>query len=165
MYTTNLKIDDVINALATLIDLFVEGAEVIRAQVNRTSMPQGNFVVLTELFSVDLSIPREDFDSLSDSIDLTGPTRIDVQIDFYGENCGDYCKAVQTAFRTPFAYNNFPNNIKPLYTSDGIQAPLINGQQQWQSRWTLTVSLQYNPVVEIPQDSATALDVGLQVLF
>jgi len=165
MYTTNTKIDDVIDALATFIDLFVEGAKVIRAQVNRTPMPQGNFVVLTELFSVDLSIPRENFDSVNNAIDLTGPTRIDVQIDFYGENCGDYCKAVQAAFRTPFAYNNFPINVKPLYTSDGIQAPLINGQQQWQSRWTLTVSLQYNPVIEIPQDSATALDIGLQVLF
>lgn len=165
MYTTNTKIDDVIEALADFIDLFVEGAEVVRAQVNRTPMPQGNFVVLTELFSVDLSVPRQDFDFATDIIDITGPSRVDIQIDFYGDNCGDYCKAVQAAFRTPFAYNKFPDNIKPLYTSDGIQAPLINGQQQWQSRWTLTVSVQYNPVITIPQDSAIELVPTIEVLF
>jgi len=163
MYNTSVIIDEVIDALGDFIDLFVDGAEIVRAQVNRVPMPLDNCVVLTELFGVSLSRPYQDF--TEGQIDITDHTRVDMQVDFYGSSSADFCKAVQAAFRTSYAYNKFPDNIKPLYTSDGIQSPLVSGEQQWVSRWTLTVSLQYNPVVTIPQESATVLESDLNVLF
>jgi len=152
MYTNSIIIDEVIDALGDFVDLFVDGAEVVRAQVNRVPMPLDNCVVLTELFGVSLSRPSQIFSE--GQIDIKDRTRVDVQIDFYGVNSADFCKAVQSAFQTSYGYDNFPDTVKPLYTSDGIQAPLVSGEQQWVSRWTLTVSLQYNPVVTAPQDSA-----------
>jgi len=38
---------------------------------------------------------------------------------------------------------------------------LINGEQQFEQRWRVEASMQYNPVVTMAQGSATALNVGL----
>jgi hypothetical protein len=156
-YLSSITIDDVIDALKDFLTPFVPGGEILRAQVNRTPMAASPCVYLTELLQVDLDIPYPEFLSGDDVVAIHGGTRIDIQIDFYGASSGDYCKAVKAAFRTGYGFDQFPENIRPLYTSDGVQSPLITGEQQYESRWTLTVSLQYNPIVTIPQQFADEL--------
>jgi hypothetical protein len=162
-YIPTITIDNVIDALATFITPFVGGAAVIRAQVNRVPMPSSPCVVLTELFEMDLETPTALEHASTDLYSFSSPTRVDIQIDFYGPSAGDQCKAIKQVFRTCYATSQFSDGIKPLYCSQGIQSPLITGEQQWESRWTLTASLQYNPVVDVPQQFADALDVDVQV--
>ena len=157
MYTSSINVDQVIDALADFLAPFVPGAQVVRAQVNRVAMPSNPGVVLTEMLQVDLSVPATEYQPDASTATIKGPTRIDVQIDFYGEQASEFCKTVKTAFRSHWGFSHFPANIKPLYTSDGIQAPLVTGEQQYESRWTLTASLQYNPIVTVPQDFADVL--------
>lgn len=154
MYTASITVDQVIDALAAFLAPFVPGAEVVRAQVNRVAMPPNPCVILTEMMQVDLTVPATDYQPDDDTATVYGPTRIDVQIDFYGAQAGEFCKTVKTAFRSHWGYEHFPANIKPLYTSDGMQSPLTTGEQQYESRWTLTASLQYNPTVTVPQEFA-----------
>jgi len=160
-YIASITVDQVIDALkAFLLPFIPDGVnKIVRGQVNRVAQPADPCVVLTELLEVDLSVPRSDYQPDDSTAALHGPTRIDVQIDFYGELSSDYCKAVKSAFRTMWATSQFPKNIQPLYTSDGVQSPMVSGEAQWQSRWTLTVSLQYNPVMTVPQDFADVLSV------
>ena len=157
MYTSSITVDQVIDALADFLAPFVPDAQIVRAQVNRVAMPSNPGVVLTEMLQVDLSVPATDYQPDDGTATVAGPTRIDVQIDFYGAQAGEFCKTVKTAFRSHWGFAHFPANIKPLYTSDGIQAPLVTGEQQYESRWTLTASLQYNPIVTVPQDFADVL--------
>jgi len=157
MYTSSINVDQVIDALADFLAPFVPGAQVVRAQVNRVAMPSNPGVVLTEMLQVDLSVPATEYQPDAGTATIEGPTRVDIQIDFYGEQAGEFCKTVKTAFRSHWGFSHFPANIKPLYTSDGIQAPLVTGEQQYESRWTLTASLQYNPIVTVPQDFADVL--------
>lgn len=157
MYTSSITVDQVIDALADFLAPFVPGAQVVRAQVNRVAMPSNPGVVLTEMLQVDLSVPATEYQPDAGTATIEGPTRIDIQIDFYGEQAGEFCKTVKTAFRSHWGFSHFPANIKPLYTSDGIQSPLTTGEQQYESRWTLTASLQYNPIVTVPQDFADVL--------
>ena len=163
MYSSSITVDQVIDALADFLAPFVPAAQIVRAQVNRVPMPSNPGIVLTELNQVDLSVPDTEYQPPVDPIPaigtatIKGPTRIDVQIDFYGEQAGEFCKTVKTAFRSHWGFSHFPANIKPLYTSDGIQTPLTTGEQQYESRWTLTASLQYNPIVTVPQDFADVL--------
>jgi len=168
MYTTSITVDNVIDALADFLQPFVSGADIIRAQVNRVPMPSLPCVVLTELFHVDLRVPSQDYDVLNAEVDLSASNRIDIQVDFYGDSAGDYCRSVETAFRTMWGFDMFPAGIKPLYTSDGIQSPLVSGEQQYVSRWTLTVSMQYNPIVSVPQQFAeelAATTIAADVLY
>lgn len=158
MYTVNTTIDQVIETLRLFIIPFIPNGKVYRTQVNRVPMPIDPFVILTELFEIDLDIPYEDYSNTVDttSLIINGPTQIDIQIDFYGNNSGDYCRAVKNAFRTSWGFNKFPSNIKPLYMSKGIQTPLLAREQQWENRWTTTASLQYNPIIEVSQSFASS---------
>lgn len=163
MYTANITVDQVIDALAAFLAPFMPGAQIVRAQVNRVALPSNPCAVLTELLQVDLSVPSTDYQPPVAPIPaigtatVYGPSRIDVQIDFYGAQAGEFCKTVKTAFRSHWGFAHFPANIKPLYTSDGVQSPLLTGEQQYESRWTLTASMQYNPIVTVPQEFADAI--------
>jgi len=164
-YVSSITVDQVIDALkAYLLPFIPDGAnKIVRGQSNRVPMPAAPCVVLTELLQVDLSIQRTDYQPPTDPIPaigtatIHGPARIDVQCDFYGTSSGEYCKAVKSTFKSMWGASQFPANIQPLYSSDGVQAPLITGEAQYEARWTLTVSLQYNPVVTVPQEFADDL--------
>lgn len=153
-YTSSITVDQVIDALAAFLVPFMPGAQIVRAQVNRVALPSNPCAVLTELLQVDLSVPATDYQPLANTATIYGPSRIDVQIDFYGAQAGEFCKTVKTAFRSHWGFAHFPANIRPLYTSDGVQSPLLTGEQQYESRWTLTASIQYNPTVTVPQEFA-----------
>jgi hypothetical protein len=159
-YQPSIAIDDVITALGTFLQPFVGSADIIRAEVNRVAPPAGPFVELTELMTVDLETPQT-LNNADQTTSIKGPARIDVQVDFYGPASGDWCRAVKGVFRTPYAAAQFPANIKPLYCSDGTQAPLMTGEEQYEVRWVLTASLQYNAVIIVPQQSADALAMNI----
>lgn len=166
MYTSSITVDQVIDALAAFLAPFMPGAQIVRGQVNRVALPSNPCAVLTEILQVDLSVPHTDYQPPVDpdvddgTATVYGPSRIDVQIDFYGAQAGEFCKTVKTAFRSHWGFAHFPAGIKPLYTSDGMQNPLLTGEQQYESRWTLTASMQYNPTVTVPQDFADELAVA-----
>ena len=154
LYTASITVDQVIDALAAFLAPIIPGGQVVRAQVNRVALPANPCAVLTELLQVDLSVPATEYQPLDNTATIYGPSRIDIQIDFYGAQAGEFCKTVKTAFRSHWGFSHFPANIKPLYTSDGSQTPLTTGEQQYESRWTLTASMQYNPTVTVPQEFA-----------
>lgn len=154
MYTASITVDQVIDALAAFLAPIIPGGQVVRAQVNRVALPANPCAVLTELLQVDLSVPATEYQPLDNTATIYGPSRIDIQIDFYGAQAGEFCKTAKTAFRSHWGFAHFPANIKPLYTSDGVQSPLTTGEQQYESRWTLTASMQYNPTVTVPQEFA-----------
>jgi hypothetical protein len=159
-FIPSIEVDQVIDALSALISNFMRGGDVVRAQTNRVAMPSAPCAVLKELLQVDIHTPYTDYQPEDDTATIRGPQRIDVQIDFYGLVAGEICAVVKSALRTGWGFDQFPSNIKPLYTSDGMQAPLTTGEQQYESRWTLTASMQYNPITTIPQqfaDDATVL--------
>lgn len=159
MYTPSLSVNDVIDALGLFLDPFVSPAQVVRAQVNRVPMPSGDCVVLTELFQDSLAVPHETYQPLSDTAEVHNSTQIDIQLDFYGSKAGEWANVVRNVFRSSWGFDHFPAGIKPLYTSEAIQAPLVTGEQQYSSRWTLTAHLQYNPYVTVPQQFADELTV------
>lgn len=158
-FVPDIIVDTVIGALGSFIQNFVGAAPIVRGQTNRTAMPVSGFVELTELLQVDLETPTTVEAEASASI--TGPTRIDVQVDFFGSSAGDWSKAVKGVYRTPYAVAQFPPGIAPLFCSDGRQTSLISAEQQYESRWTLTASLQYNPTVIIPLQSANTLALNI----
>ena len=160
-YVSSITVDQVIDALKVFLMPFIPDGQnkIVRGQVNRVAQPADPCIVMTELLEVDLSQPRQDYQPTDSTATIHGPSRIDVQLDFYGELSSDYCKAVKQTFRSMWGSLQFPPNIQPLYTSDGVQSPMVSGEAQWQSRWTLTVSLQYNPVVTVPQEFADELGV------
>jgi hypothetical protein len=159
MITPTIIVNQVIVALGAFINPFVTPNPIVRGQVNRVPPPLTGYVLLTEMRSIDLETPTGSYDDLS--LTLSTPTQIDIQADFYGPSSGDQIRAVKSVFRSVYATSQFPDGIKPLYCSDGNQSPLVTGEEQYEQRWTMTVSLQYNPVIAISQQSANALAMNI----
>lgn len=161
-YVSSITVDDVMEALGAALQPFVGSAQIVRAQANRVPMPRRSFVLLTEILQADLETSAASDDAPHAQVTIAGRKRIDVQVDFYGPAAGDQCSAVMAIFRSGYAAPMFPDGIKPLYCSDGRQAPLIDAEQQYESRWTVTASLQYNSSVALPQQFAHT--VAVQIL-
>jgi hypothetical protein len=161
LYTPSVVVDSVIDALGAFIQPFVAPAQIIRAQVNRVAPPIGSFVELTEILQTDLEYARNWYDSTYQQRKIIGPKRIMIQVDFYGSQSGDWCSVIKTAFRTAYAASQFPAGMAPLYTDEGHEAPLMTGEQQYERRWVLTCSLQFNPIVIVPQQSADVLKMNI----
>ena len=160
-YVPSIALDSVFEALGVFLQPFVAPAQIIRAQVNRVAMPVGSFVELTEIASIDIEVPRQWYDTVNLQRNVIGPKRLMIQADFYGSQAGDWCAAVKTMWRTPYATAQFPSGIAPLYCDDGNEAPLITGEEQYERRWVLTMNLQYNPIIVVPQQSADTLSMGI----
>ena len=156
-YVASITVDDVVTALANFIAPFVNGAQIVRGQINRVAYPVGQFVKLTEIHQSNLQFSRTVYEQTvdADSATILGPKKLDVQVDFYGPGVGEYCAVFKTAIQSQWGWDQFPGNIRPLYASEAFQIPLITGEQQYESRWTLTVSIQYNPNFTTPQQYAS----------
>jgi hypothetical protein len=172
LYLPSITVDAVIEALTAFLTPFVPaGCPIIRGWQNRVPPPFTPaasdplaFLKLSEVNQVDLETPTftQSIDSSIQQASVLTPTRIDIQIDFYGLMAGDYCKAVKAVFRSPYAPDQFPDGIAPLYCSDGIRGALVTGEDQYEDRWLITGSFQYNPIVIVPQQSALVITANTE---
>lgn len=170
LYSPDISVDDVITALIGFLQPFVGNYDgtvitpntptpIVRGQQNQVNPPRPAFVKVTEILRRPLDTPvfTNSSDTAVQQASIKNTKQLDVQIDFYGSNAGDWSSAVEQIWRSPYAPDQFPANIAPLYCSDAHQAPLITGEEQYEFRWVITASLEYNPSVIIPQQSATQL--------
>lgn len=160
-YAVDITVNNIIKALAAFLQPFAPDAQIVRGQTNRDAPPPSPYIRLTEILKVDLETPTVMNNREAAQISTLSPKRIDIQMDFYGAAAGDYSAAVQGIWRTAYTCSQFPANIQPLYLSDARQMPLTTAEQQYETRWTLTASLQYNPTVIVPQDYFTTLKVNI----
>lgn len=164
MFTPSIVVDSVIDALADFVEPFLNGGKCYRTQQNRVPLPKAPCAMLTEITTVRLETSAVEFDSDNQISEIVTPTRIDIQVDIYGEASGDQATGLAAALGSQWAWEQFPAHIKPLYASDPIQAPSVTGEQQYSGRWSVTASLQYNPSVTVPSPSAVVLSMGTPVV-
>jgi hypothetical protein len=91
-------------------------------------------------------------------------TQANIQLDVHGPSATENAQMIATLFRDYYATELFAASgfdIQPLYVNDPKKIPFINGEQQYEDRWTLDVVLQINPVVNVQQQFADTLSVDL----
>jgi hypothetical protein len=101
----------------------------------------------------------------SGSKDMLQPTRMTVQIDVHGPNAGDNAQIITTAFRDEYAVESFISSgfdVAPLYCDDAKQVPYINGENQFEGRWSIDAVMHCNPVIATAQQFFTAAKIGLE---
>jgi hypothetical protein len=161
-YTISITEDQILVALRNWLLNAVSG-EVVEGVVNRVSMPAGSFIEMTPLVKSRLSTnvtsyPDINTETNQQFIDFT------IQLDIYGANAGDWSTIIATAFRSDqaciFLDAQLPG-IAPLYSEDARQLPLINGEDQYESHWSIAIHLQFNPSVNDAQQSANVINVGV----
>lgn len=144
----SITVDEVVDAVADYLSLFTSSI-IIRGNVNRTSMPDGSFIALTELSTKALVKPIETYDEYFENINEHN--QIDIRADFYGWELANTIRAVHNSFRTLWSTQQFPSNIVPLFCSEPIKLSYENAEDQYEQRWFMTISLQFNPSITVPQ--------------
>lgn len=148
------------------------GTTVIRGLPNRAAMPAGSFVCMQAINRVRLAtnktIYTDPFPTPGDGSNArTAPTRVDVQLDCYGAAAGDLAQMLSTMFRDEYGCTALAPECQPLFADEPKMVPMVTGEEQYLQRWTVTASLQYNPVTSTPQEfagelSATIINVDVE---
>ena len=160
--TIDIIDQDVFRALVVFFNTFLPvGTEVVQAQDNQVSMPKGGFVAMNNIGMDRLSFNIDNYQSVVQGKTVLTPTKYSMQLDFYGPSSQIWAVETMALFRDEYATEIFPPNIQPLYADDPIQIPLIDGEAQYEQRWKLVASLQYNPTLSTQQQSTQAVDIGL----
>ncbi len=95
--------------------------------------------------------------------DIQQPADCVVQMDVHGPASLDNAQIISTLFRDAYAVNYFADHasgdsIVPLYNDDPRQMPFINGEQQYEDRYIVTVHMQVNQKIRVAQQFADQLD-------
>jgi hypothetical protein len=166
MFAISITEDQLFDALGAYLTPYLpNGGTVFKSQANRVAQPPDPSIELTPILRPSLSTPRSTYDGVDGTQSVYEPVRFDVQADFRGDSMGDVARAVKTIWRSISApdtmnailasLNIEQGVIAPLYCSEEMQSPFVTGERQYSERWTLTLSLQYNATVTIPQQFFT----------
>ena len=151
---------------AFLQNILPAGTTVVRGQENRVAEPATpNFAIMWPSTQERISQNTDSYTStarnVAQSISRT------VQVDLHGPSSAENAFLLSTLARDEYGVNFFASEsigslgIQPLYTSDPRQLQFIDGEQQSEEKWAVEVTMQLNPVITIPQDSANQLSMKL----
>lgn len=167
--TIDISLDDLYTALGTFIQL-VLGTDipVVQGQPNRVASPPvatdggtppSGFVQMQAFIEQRTTTNQDSYDPDAQTLAAQSNTRVEVQLDFYGPLSMNWAKMVSTLFRDDYGCANLAPTCQPLWADEAIQSALVDGEEQYEERWTLRSYVQYNPVTTVGQQSATALAV------
>lgn len=160
-------LDDLFTALGDFIQsMLPTNTPIVQGLDNRVPepLPAAGFVVMTAVTTLRLATTVDSWDQT-----LTAPTTLEhhnsiqvgIQVDFYGPSSMDWANMFSTLFRNTVGCDALAPTCQPLYADDAVQAPLIDGEEQYEQRWLVNAQLEYDPTVSTAQDFADTLEVGL----
>jgi hypothetical protein len=90
-------------------------------------------------------------------------SQFDLQLDIHGPGGSDIASVIAATFPDDYGRDALaPAGIAPLFASDGRQMPFKNGENQYENRWLMTLSLQIKPTVSTAQEFAATLTPSIQ---
>lgn len=166
--SVNPVMDEMFAALrAFILNLIPTLTDCRQAQMNRSPMPKGNFAVMTPITSSGLSTNRTRYQFSESSLNgaelHSRVTEWRCQVDFYGNSAQENATILSTITRSDFSCqwfrdyssgNGYPLLV-PVFCSDPKQTSMINGEDQWENRWTCEFYANIPAIVSVPQQFMT----------
>jgi hypothetical protein len=156
--------DDLATAVrALLVAILPAGTPVIQGQPNRVAEPGAdNYVVFTPIAQQRLSTNVDEYLAGGATKRITMDNQAGFQLDIHGDQSSNMTNLINLLWRDDFSVVELAGSgVFPLYADEPHQAPFINAENQYENRWVMTVYMQANPVVIVPQDSADTLTIQL----
>lgn len=163
-------LDEVVQKLGDFIAWILSTDEVvipvIQLPVNRAAppLPDPGFVGMRPavLGRISTNIDMWDQTILDPTtLQILQSIKFSVQLDCYSPQASEWALILSTVLRDEYAVRPLKPILAPLYTDDPVQAPLIDGEEQYEKRWIVQTYLQYNPIVTVPQEFANRATVGV----
>lgn len=164
--TLTLTEDDLKTALRGFL-LSVTDGDVVSGQQNDVAMPLGPFIEMTPIRTQELCRPWSTYHDAGAGLGVETIHRSSswtCQLDCFGKQAQNAATVISTLFRTDFACRHFANRhdgivIQPLYASEPRQLPFINAEMNYEKRWVVEVTLQFNALIVVPAAFARELHV------
>jgi hypothetical protein len=161
-YIISITDDQVFTSLRNWILGSAVLSECVQGPINRASMPRGgeNFVVMSPTLRARLSLNTTDYPT-QDTQTNTASFDYSIQIDCYGPNSGDTATILHDSWYSDQAFNLLkPQGVSPLWIEEPRFVPLVNGEQQYENRWTMGLHLQFKPAITDAQQSASDVSIN-----
>jgi hypothetical protein len=145
-----------------LVAVAPAGVSVTQGQVNRVAEPLGDtFLVFWPSLRTRMATTVETWGKVAaTAVTNSASTNFQAQVDLHGPGASDIAQNVATLLRSQWGVEQFNGtNIVPLFSTDGSQAPFVNGESQYENRWTMTIALGASPSVSTAQDFADTLKI------
>ncbi len=166
--TIDLRLADLYTKLGTFIQTVIgidpstsQLVAVIQGQPNRVPMPNSPFVLMQGMIAGRLGTNVNTWDPAAQTQATMQKTRVKMQLDCYGPDSEAWATMLSTLLRDYIGCAQLAPTCQPLYTGEPFQGALIDGEEQYEERWTVLAYVQYNPVTTFAQQSATALNVAV----
>lgn len=147
--------------LRAFVMSLIPGVEVVQGLDNDVPMPKGEFILLTATMQKRLATNVSILDPVLSTRTVRMDTEYSIQVDCYGPNASDHATALAAMWRDPYACDMLAPDAAPLYATDPMQAPLVNGEADYEYRWLFTALIQFNPIITVPQQYADKLELEL----
>lgn len=164
----DLRLADLYTKLGTFIQTVIgvdpstgQVVTVVQGQANRVPMPNNPFILMQAMITGRSSTNIDTFDTVNQTQASMQKTRVKMQLDCYGPDSNAWATILSTLLRDDIGCQALAPTCQPLYTDAPFQGALIDGEEQYEERWTLMGYVQYNPVTTFAQQSATALQISV----
>lgn len=143
--------DAVWGFIASLFDASLS-ANIFKGFQNLTSTPLGSYIVISPGIAERQDQGVSTYDSVGGFQNVTRGTTYSYQVDCYGPSGPDWSNIIAIAWRSLWACDAFAGlPIMPLYADEPQQLNIVNGELQYEQRFTLKMYLQANQTVSLPQ--------------
>lgn len=135
---------------------------------NTTATATGNYVVLSPGVKQRQDQGRRNYtrsvgDPLTGTQDVARHTTYSYQVDCYGQLGPDVADIIAIAWRSLWGCDRLEGAaITPLYADEPQQLNIVNSEQLYEQRFTLSLYAQVNQVVGLPQDFFNAVEVHVE---
>lgn len=164
----DLTLDQIFQAIGDLLTLALPaGTKIVQGQVNRVPAPKvPNYVVMWPLLRERLSTNVDTWDiTQADPSEqsILSPGQMTIQLDVHGPAAANNAALIETLWRSPYGCDVLAQigDMAPLYCETPRQMAFINGEQQYEDRWSVDVVLQVNQNLVLTQDFANSLVAGV----
>jgi hypothetical protein len=142
---------------------------VVQGIPNRVPMPKPGFVTVQALFRNRLMTNVDLWDEVTEppiQAAIQDAVELRVQIDCYGPTACDWANMLSATLRDEYGCTQLAAlattfTLQPLYADDARMIPLVDGEEQYEERWSLDARFQINPVTTIPQQYADVVDLTM----
>lgn len=164
----DLTEDDIFKGIGQFLTAVLPmGVNIVQGQINRVPQPKDlNSVVMTPLYRQRLStnVDTWDFEQVDPTeLAYLSPGQMTIQCDVFGPGSADNAAVIEATWRSGYGCDKLAEygDMAPLYVETPRQMPLINGEQQFQDRWSVDLVLQVNQRLVLTQDFANELVAGV----
>lgn len=136
---------------------------VLPGPINRAAQPAVDHLIMTPIhrrrLRTNVEVDVDPFPTPGGFTAIETGTAVTFQMDFYGASAAEWAAALVAVWRSEYAVRGLAPECAPLYADEGRMIPLVTGEEQYLTRWTLSAVVQYNPVTAQPQQFADTAEV------